>query len=120
MHLGYHDDSLYLPRGKYIISLSHYTHLVFERTTPVKEISKMSVPLSSTKLRLPSGFNALIHGFCYEILKSQPEDIHAFGALYFANLLDAREGKKRRFFFVQYLLLHITSSSIRFLCHNLI
>ena len=54
----------------------------------------MAVPFSNTKLRVPHGFQALLEGMAREILHAQPTDIYAFSAMYFENLLKAREGKQ--------------------------
>lgn len=51
------------------------------------------VPFSSTKLRVPRGFQNILEGLAREILRSQPEEIFKFGASYFAGLLEVREGK---------------------------
>ncbi|CAH1796274.1 unnamed protein product [Owenia fusiformis] len=51
----------------------------------------MAVPFSNTKLRVPRGFQNLLEGLAREVLRSQPNDIYSFGALYFENLLNVRE-----------------------------
>ncbi|ESO04738.1 hypothetical protein HELRODRAFT_78945 [Helobdella robusta] len=45
-----------------------------------------------TKLKVPRGFHSLLEKFCIEVLRTQPDDIHTFGAFYFADLLEKREG----------------------------
>ena len=55
-------------------------------------ILDMSVPFSNTKLRVPNGFQNILEGFAREVLRSQPNDIFAFGAVYFEKLLKFREG----------------------------
>ncbi|KAA0701967.1 Sperm surface protein [Triplophysa tibetana] len=52
---------------------------------------KMSVPFSNTTLRIPRGFGNLLEGLAKEVLRDQPEDIPAFAARYFSELLKARE-----------------------------
>ncbi|KAK7171763.1 hypothetical protein R3I93_004149 [Phoxinus phoxinus] len=51
----------------------------------------MSVPFSNTNLRIPKGFGNLLEGLAREILRDQPGDIPTFAALYFTELLKARE-----------------------------
>ncbi|XP_067306905.1 aspartic and glutamic acid-rich protein [Pseudorasbora parva] len=51
----------------------------------------MSVPFSNTNLRIPKGFGNLLEGLAREVLRDQPEDIPTFAALYFTELLKARE-----------------------------
>ncbi|XP_057207931.1 sperm surface protein Sp17 isoform X3 [Triplophysa rosa] len=51
----------------------------------------MSVPFSNTNLRIPRGFGNLLEGLAKEVLRDQPEDIPAFAARYFSELLKARE-----------------------------
>uniref|UniRef100_A0A1I8GUB1 RIIa domain-containing protein n=1 Tax=Macrostomum lignano TaxID=282301 RepID=A0A1I8GUB1_9PLAT len=51
----------------------------------------MSVPFSSTKLRVPRGFQSLLEGLAREVLRSQPADIYTFGAMYFEELIRRRE-----------------------------
>lgn len=53
----------------------------------------MAVPFSNTKLRVPKGFQNILEGLAREVLRSQPSDIYAFGAVYFENLLRMRDGK---------------------------
>jgi len=52
----------------------------------------MSVPFSNTNLRIPKGFGNLLEGLAREVLRDQPEDIPTYAALYFTELLKAREG----------------------------
>lgn len=51
----------------------------------------MAVPFSNTKLRVPQGFQCLLEGVAKEVLQMQPNDIFAFSAVYFENLLQLRE-----------------------------
>ncbi|XP_059370451.1 sperm surface protein Sp17 isoform X2 [Carassius carassius] len=51
----------------------------------------MSVPFSNTNLRIPRGFGNLLEGLAKEVLRDQPEDIPTFAAVYFSNLIKARE-----------------------------
>ncbi|XP_064618208.1 calcium-binding tyrosine phosphorylation-regulated protein-like isoform X3 [Liolophura sinensis] len=51
----------------------------------------MAVPFSNTKLRVPKGFQNILEGLAREILRSQPNDLFDFGAVYFENLLKVRE-----------------------------
>ncbi|KAK2153600.1 hypothetical protein LSH36_291g01006 [Paralvinella palmiformis] len=51
----------------------------------------MAVPFSNTKLRVPRGFQNILEGLAREVLRSQPNDIYAFGAVYFEQLLKLRE-----------------------------
>lgn len=53
----------------------------------------MAVPFSNTKLRVPRGFQNILEGLAREVLRSQPNDIYAFGAVYFEQLLKLRDGK---------------------------
>ena len=53
----------------------------------------MAVPFSNTKLRVPRGFQGLLEGVSKEILREQPQDIYAFAAVYFENLLLLRDGE---------------------------
>lgn len=62
----------------------------------------MSIPFSNTHYRIPQGFGNLLEGLTREILREQPENIPAFAAAYFENLLEKRESKlflNRLFFF---------------------
>ncbi|NXQ96186.1 SP17 protein, partial [Sagittarius serpentarius] len=52
----------------------------------------MSVPSSSTALRLPAGFRNLLEGLALEVLRAQPTDVVAFAAQHFRTLLQQREG----------------------------
>ena len=52
----------------------------------------MSVSFTKTNLRLPRGFNGLLHDLCREVLKHQPHDIHAFSAQYISALIEKRRG----------------------------
>ncbi len=56
----------------------------------------MAVPFSNSKLRVPKGFQNILEGLAREVLRNQPGDIYAFGALYFENLLKQREGKLKK------------------------
>ncbi|XP_005378487.1 PREDICTED: sperm surface protein Sp17 [Chinchilla lanigera] len=51
----------------------------------------MSIPFSNTYLRIPQGFGNLLEGLTREILREQPENIPAFAAAYFKDLLEKRE-----------------------------
>ncbi|KAM7137909.1 sperm surface protein Sp17 isoform 1-T2 [Macrochelys suwanniensis] len=51
----------------------------------------MSIPFSNTHHRIPPGFANLLEGLAREVLRKQPEDIPAFAANYFEELLDKRE-----------------------------
>uniref|UniRef100_A0A8C8VI79 Sperm surface protein Sp17 n=1 Tax=Pelusios castaneus TaxID=367368 RepID=A0A8C8VI79_9SAUR len=51
----------------------------------------MSIPFSNTHHRIPLGFANLLEGLAREVLREQPEDIPAFAAKYFEELLDKRE-----------------------------
>ncbi|KAM6172242.1 sperm surface protein Sp17 [Erethizon dorsatum] len=51
----------------------------------------MSIPFSNTYLRIPQGFGNLLEGLTREILREQPENIPAFAAAYFKNLLEKRK-----------------------------
>ena len=53
----------------------------------------MAVPFSNTKLRVPKGFQNILEGLAREVLRAQPSDIYAFGAVYFENMLKMKEGK---------------------------
>lgn len=61
----------------------------------------MAIPFSNTHCRIPQGFGNLLEGLTREILREQPENIPAFAAAYFADLLEKRESKlfKNRLFF---------------------
>ncbi|NXV91975.1 SP17 protein, partial [Calonectris borealis] len=52
----------------------------------------MSIPSSSTTLRLPDGFQNLLEGLALEVLRAQPTDTVAFAAQHFQTLLEQREG----------------------------
>uniref|UniRef100_A0A8C3VRG2 Sperm surface protein Sp17 n=1 Tax=Catagonus wagneri TaxID=51154 RepID=A0A8C3VRG2_9CETA len=51
----------------------------------------MSIPFSNTRYRIPQGFGNLLEGLTREILREQPDNIPAFAAAYFENLLEKRE-----------------------------
>ncbi|XP_041851277.1 sperm surface protein Sp17-like [Melanotaenia boesemani] len=51
----------------------------------------MSVPFSSTHLRVPRGFGTILEGLTREVLRDQPEDIPTYAAQYFEALLKQRE-----------------------------
>ncbi|XP_037361421.1 sperm surface protein Sp17 [Talpa occidentalis] len=51
----------------------------------------MSIPFSNTQYRIPQGFGNLLEGLTREILRQQPDNIPAFAAAYFENLLEKRE-----------------------------
>ncbi|XP_004701474.1 sperm surface protein Sp17-like [Echinops telfairi] len=51
----------------------------------------MSIPFSNTHYRIPQGFGNLLEGLTQEILREQPDNIPAFTAAYFENLLEKRE-----------------------------
>ena len=53
----------------------------------------MAVPFSNTKLRVPRGFQNLLEGLAREVLRAQPEDIYAFAAKYFEDLVQIRAGR---------------------------
>ena len=53
----------------------------------------MSIPFSNTHYRIPQGFGNLLEGLTREILREQPDNIPAFAAAYFENLLEKRESK---------------------------
>ena len=53
----------------------------------------MSIPFSSTHYRIPQGFGNLLEGLTREILREQPDNVPAFAAAYFENLLEKRESK---------------------------
>lgn len=53
----------------------------------------MANPFSNTYLRIPQGFGNLLEGLTREILREQPENIPAFAAAYFKDLLEKRESK---------------------------
>ncbi|XP_020856237.1 sperm surface protein Sp17 isoform X1 [Phascolarctos cinereus] len=50
----------------------------------------MSIPFSNTDYRIPQGFGNLLEGLTREILREQPDNIPAFAAAYFENLLEKR------------------------------
>ena len=54
----------------------------------------MAVPFSNTKLRVPRGFQNILEGLAREVLRSQPRDVYAFGAVYFERLLKNCKGKR--------------------------
>ena len=54
----------------------------------------MVTPLSSTKLRIPNGFQSLLVGLSAEILRSQPRNIIEFAVEYFEKLLQRRDTSK--------------------------
>ncbi|XP_030394083.1 sperm surface protein Sp17 [Gopherus evgoodei] len=54
----------------------------------------MSIPFSNTHHRIPPGFANLLEGLARKVLREQPEDIPAFAANYFEELLDKREKTK--------------------------
>ncbi|KAM6370615.1 sperm surface protein Sp17 [Pluvialis apricaria] len=56
----------------------------------------MSIPFSSTPLRLPAGFQNLLEGLALEVLRAQPSDVVAFAAQHFQTLLEQREGTLAR------------------------
>lgn len=56
----------------------------------------MAVPFSNTKLRVPRGFQNLLEGLAKEVLRNQPDNINAFAAIYFDNLLKIRAGELLR------------------------
>ncbi|KAK2492108.1 hypothetical protein MC885_013320 [Smutsia gigantea] len=51
----------------------------------------MSIPFSNTHYRIPQGFGNLLERLTCEILREQPDNIPAFAAAYFENLLEKRE-----------------------------
>ncbi|XP_027733392.1 sperm surface protein Sp17 isoform X3 [Vombatus ursinus] len=51
----------------------------------------MSIPFSNTHCQIPQGFGNLLEGLTREILREQPDNIPAFAAAYFENLLEKRE-----------------------------
>jgi hypothetical protein len=53
----------------------------------------MSVSYAPNKLRVPSGFQALLEGLAREVLREQPQDCVDFCAKYFRNLVEQRESK---------------------------
>ncbi len=57
----------------------------------------MAVPFSNTKLRVPRGFQNILEGLAREVLRAQPKDLYAFGAVYFENLQRMREGRRQKF-----------------------
>ena len=57
----------------------------------------MSIPFSNTHYRIPQGFGNLLEGLTREILREQPDNIPAFAAAYFENLLEKRESKLTAF-----------------------
>ncbi|XP_063211579.1 sperm surface protein Sp17 [Chroicocephalus ridibundus] len=52
----------------------------------------MSTPFSNITLRLPDGFQNLLEGLAWEVLRAQPADVVAFAAQHFQKLLEQREG----------------------------
>lgn len=50
----------------------------------------MAVPFSNTKLRVPKGFQNILECLAREVLRSQPDNIHEFGATYFEKLMKVR------------------------------
>ncbi|NXU31546.1 SP17 protein, partial [Thalassarche chlororhynchos] len=50
----------------------------------------MSIPFSSTTLRLPTGLQNLLEGLALEGLRVQPTDVVAFAAQHFQKLLEER------------------------------
>jgi len=61
-------------------------------TTRADRECTAGVPFSNTKLRIPSGFLAVLDGLAREVLREQPVDAYIFGARYFDDLLIIREG----------------------------
>ena len=53
----------------------------------------MAVPFSSTKLRVPKGFQNILEGLAREVLRAQPENVYEFGASYFESLVKTRTGE---------------------------
>ncbi|XP_032565508.1 sperm surface protein Sp17 [Chiroxiphia lanceolata] len=51
----------------------------------------MSVPFSTTSVRVPAGFQNLLEGLVREVLREQPGDVVAFAAQHFQRLLEQRE-----------------------------
>ncbi|KAM7399469.1 hypothetical protein PAMP_018740 [Pampus punctatissimus] len=51
----------------------------------------MSVSFSNHRLRVPSGFGAILEGLSREVLRDQPDDIPKYAANYFNALLKQRE-----------------------------
>ncbi|NXF75474.1 SP17 protein, partial [Sclerurus mexicanus] len=51
----------------------------------------MSIPFSSTNVRVPVGFQNLLEGLAREVLREQPTDVVAFAAQHFQRLLEQRE-----------------------------
>nr|XP_021152550.1 sperm surface protein Sp17 [Columba livia] len=51
----------------------------------------MSVPFSSTNVRLPNGFENLLEGLVKEVLRAQPKDVVGFAAQHFQTLLEQRK-----------------------------
>ncbi|OPJ67455.1 cAMP-dependent protein kinase type II-beta regulatory subunit [Patagioenas fasciata monilis] len=51
----------------------------------------MSVPFSSTNVRLPDGFENLLEGLAHEVLRAQPKDVVGFAARHFQRLLEQRK-----------------------------
>ena len=45
------------------------------------------------KYKVPHGFRPLLEALAREVLRSQPNDIYAFSALFFERLLQFREGE---------------------------
>lgn len=52
----------------------------------------MSASFSAIHPRVPPGFAALVEGLVKEILRDQPEDIPAYAAKYFQDVLSQGEG----------------------------
>ena len=69
----------------------------------------MAVPFSNTKLRVPQGFQNVLECLAREVLRNQPGDIYAFGAVFFENLMKQREG----------MLVLINSLRAKFLRQNI-
>lgn len=53
----------------------------------------LAFALCPPELRIPPGFEAILDGFCRQVLKEQPEQIVHFAAEYFAAKLEARNGE---------------------------
>ncbi|NWU48432.1 SP17 protein, partial [Dromas ardeola] len=51
----------------------------------------MSTSFSNITLRLPDGFQNLLEGLAWEVLRAQPTDVVAFAAQHFQKLLEQRE-----------------------------
>jgi len=73
------------------VSFPYFFYFIFHQTC-LEVLYKMSVPFSNTNLRIPKGFGNLLEGLAREVLRDQPEDIPTYAALYFTELLKAREG----------------------------